>query len=400
MSRTAYFDCFSGCSGDMILGALLDAGLNPEVLQKGLSGLNISGYRVSADKVMRSSIAATKFNVIMEGHIHHHRSLSDILRIIDSSRLSKQVKNQSRTVFRRLGEAEAKVHNINIEEVHFHELGAVDTIVDIVGSLIALEEMQIEQVYSSPLPVGNGNVSTAHGILPVPAPATLQLLADSRALLNACTGTAASTGELVTPTGAALVTCLADFRRPAMTVDKVGYGAGSREFPDRPNVLRVWIGEEVSEDNSEETILLETNIDDMNPQIYGYLMEKLFAEKALDVWFTPVQMKKNRPGVMLTVLVPSGAEFKMTEIILRETSTLGVRVRQVSRHIAQREIIDFDSSLGRARIKVKRFSGEVLSVSPEYEDCRRIALERSLPFQEVYRIIESEARLHPGLENH
>jgi hypothetical protein len=395
MAKIAYFDCFSGASGDMILGALLDAGLELDALQKGLSGLAIGEYRLSAEKVKRAAITATKFNVTIDEHgHHHHRGLSDILKIIEGSRLSGAVKEKSGAIFRRLGEVEAKVHGIPLEEVHFHELGAVDTIIDIVGTIFAMDLLKIERFYASALPAGSGQITTAHGTMPSPAPATLQLLADAGAPVTAVA--AAPPGELVTPTGAVLLTSLASFARPAMKVEKVGYGAGSKDFPDWPNVLRLWLGE--TEEDGGELVLLETNIDDMNPQIYGYLMEKLLAEKAADVWFTPIQMKKNRPAVMLSVLGPASSEARLTEIIMRETSTLGVRARRVARHIAQREIIEFESSLGRVHAKVKRF-GDFLAVAPEYEDCRRIAQERGLPLQEVARIIEDEARQHLNTTN-
>lgn len=399
MTKIAFFDCFSGCSGDMILGALLDTGLELDALKKGLAELKIGGYQLSAEKVQRSSIAATKFNVVVDEHAHqHHRGLAEILEIINSGGLSPVVKEKSSAVFRRLGEAEARVHGISLEQVHFHELGAVDTIIDIVGTIYAFDLLKIGKSYSSPLPAGSGNISTAHGILPAPAPATLQLLAAAGVPLVSAPQSSPPPGELVTPTGAVLLTSLAQFRQPDMIVERVGYGAGSKEFKAWPNILRVWLGEEPTQDDGEGLVLLETNIDDMNPQIFGYLMEKLLAEKAADVWFTPIQMKKNRPAVMLSVLVPASLEAKFMEMIMRETSTLGIRSRQVSRHIARREIIEFESSLGRVRAKVKRSGVDAVDVSPEYEDCRRIALERDLPLQDVSRIIESEARQY--LINH
>jgi pyridinium-3,5-bisthiocarboxylic acid mononucleotide nickel chelatase len=393
MTKIAYFDCFSGCSGDMILGALLDAGLELETLKQGLAGLNLSGYQLSAEKVQRSSIAATKFNVIIDESVRQHqRGLAEILDIIVSSRLSVKVKEKSSAIFRRLGKVESQVHGIPLEEVHFHELGAVDTIIDVIGAIYALETLKIEKFYSSALPVGSGSISTAHGILPVPAPATLQLLASARVPLVSASGPSFPPVELVTPTGAVLLTSLASFQRPDMVVERVGYGAGSKEFTTWPNVLRLWLGEENDEDDNEQMVLLETNIDDMNPQVFGYLMEKLLTEKAADVWFTPIQMKKNRPAIMLSVLGPASLEDKFTGIIMRETPTLGIRSKRVSRHLAQRESLEFDSSLGHVRTKVKRFSTSAQDVSPEYEDCRRIALEHHLPIREVFRIIESEAR--------
>jgi len=401
MAKVAYFDCFSGASGDMIIGSLLDAGLDFEVLKKGLAGLDFHGYELTAEKVLRSSITATKFNVVLveEEHepshesLHHHRGLSEILNIINTGNIPDNVKLKSSEIFRKLGQVESGIHGVPLEEVHFHELGAVDTIIDIVGTVFALETLKIERVYSSPLAVGSGTVKTAHGILPVPAPATLQILANAGAPIINAPPSENPPGELLTPTGAVLITYLASgFRQPKLKLEKVGYGAGNKQFSTWPNVVRIWIGEEDDAANDDGLVLLETNIDDMNPQIYGYLMEKLFAEKAADVWFTPIQMKKNRPAIMLSVLAPSTLEGKLSEIIMKETSTLGIRSRAVSRHMAQREIIEFDSSLGRAHAKIKRFGQDILAVSPEYDDCRRLALEHNLPLHEVSRIVEIEAR--------
>ena len=401
MAKVVYFDCFSGASGDMIIGALLDAGLDFEALKKSLAGLNFHGYQLTAEKVLRSSITATKFNVVLdeEDHehhqesSHHHRGLNEILEIINAGNIPDSVKTKSSEIFRKLGEVEAGIHGVPLEEVHFHELGAVDTIIDIVGTVFALNAMNIERIYSSPLAVGSGTVKTAHGVLPVPAPATLKILADAGAPIIDSLPSTNPPGELLTPTGAVLITSLASgFKRPNMMVEKVGYGAGDKQFPTWPNVVRIWIGDETQGTNDDGLVLLETNIDDMNPQIYGFLMERLFAEKAADVWFTPIQMKKNRPAVMLSVLAPSSLEAKISEIIMTETSTLGIRSRNVARHMAHREIIEFNSSLGRAKVKIKQFGQNLLAISPEYDDCRRLALEHNLPLHEVSRIVEIEAR--------
>jgi len=391
MAKIAYFDCFSGCSGDMVLGALIDAGLPLGMLKKGLGSLAVQGYQLSAKKVKRSTITATKLTVIMnETEAQPVRSLEDILKLIKASKLPEKVKNTASAIFQRLGEAESKIHGVPVEKVHFHEIGAVDSIVDIVGAAFGLDALNIECFYSSPLTLGSGTISTAHGILPVPAPATLRLIAMANAPI--ADSPKQPQAELVTPTGAAIVTTLASFGRPGMTIEKVGYGAGARDFEAWPNVMRIWIGEEIEPAGSEGLVLLETNIDDMSPEIYGYLMERLFAMQAVDVWFTPIQMKKNRPAVMLSVLAPRHAEVDLTQTIMRETSTLGIRVSPVFRHISEREMIEFDSTVGYTKAKVKRFMGNILSVHPEYEECRRIALERNISLQEVYRIVEAEAR--------
>ncbi len=383
----------------MILGALLDAGLELDALKKGLSSLDVGGYQISAEKVQRASITATKFNVVVDEHAHHRRGLSDILKIIHTSRLSDNVKEKSSAMFQRLGEVEAKIHGLPLNEVHFHELGAIDTIIDIVGTIFAMELLNIGHIYASALPAGSGYVSTAHGMLPVPAPATLDLLAAAGAPVIFTSGSTGPPGELITPTGAVLVTSLANFTRPEMKIERVGYGAGSKDFKNWPNILRIWLGEEVESEDAGELTLLETNIDDMNPQIFGYLMEKLLAEKAADVWFTPIQMKKNRPAVMLSVLGPVSSEARLTEIIMRETSTLGIRARRVARHIAYREIIEFDSCLGHARAKVKRFGNDFIDISLEYDDCRRVAIERNMPLHEVSKMIETEARRYLAAHN-
>lgn len=393
MAKVAYFDCFSGCSGDMVLGALIDAGLPLDILEKGLSSLAIHGYKLSAEQVKRSTITATKFTVVMnETKAQPERSLKDIVMLIEASKLPEKVKNTASAIFQRLGEVESRIHDVPLEKVCFHEIGAVDSIIDIVGVAFGLDALKIERFYSSPLPLGRGSISTAHGILPVPAPATLRLIAMSNAPIGDFPKQSQPQGELVTPTGAAIVTTLANFGRPGMTVEKVGYGAGTKDFKAWPNVMRIWIGEEIEPVGSEDLVLLETNIDDMSPEIYGYLMERLFTMQAIDVWFTPIQMKKNRPAVMLSVLALRHAESDLTQTIMRETSTLGIRVSPTFRHIAEREVIEFDSTIGHTKVKVKRFMGNILSIHPEYEECRRMALERNIPLQEVYRIIETEAR--------
>jgi hypothetical protein len=326
--------------------------------------------------------------------------LSEILNIINTGKITDSVKTKSSEIFRKLGMVEAGIHGVPLEEVHFHELGAIDTIVDIVGTVFALETLKIEKVFSSPLAVGSGTVKTAHGVLPVPAPATLQILADAGVPIVNAPPSDNPPGELLTPTGAVLITSFAKgYQQPNMKVAKTGYGAGNKQFATWPNVVRVWLGEETAGVSDDGLVLLETNIDDMNPQIYGYLMEKLFTEKAADVWFTPIQMKKNRPAIMLSVLAPAALETKLTEIIMRETSTLGIRSRPVSRHMAQREIIEIDSSLGRAKAKIKRFGQDIIAVSPEYDDCRRLALEHNLPLHEVSRVVEIEARRYLNEHN-
>jgi uncharacterized protein (TIGR00299 family) protein len=388
VTRIAYLDCYSGISGDMLLGALLDAGLSIDALRAELALIGVAGWTLRSERVTRAGIAATKAQVDLAESPQPHRRLPDILALIERSTLTAGDKQRATTVFERLADAEARVHGAEREAIDFHEVGALDAIVDIVGSVVGLRLLGIERLYCSPLPAGGGTARSEHGALPVPAPATIELMAMADAPLAASTGDRPI--EMVTPTGAALVTTLATFERPAMHVSAVGYGAGGRDPEGWPNALRVWIGEAI-ELASPAMLLIETNIDDMNPEIYGYVQERLFAAGAADVWLQPIQMKKNRPGVMLSVLCSAEREDAIAGVLLRETSTLGVRVSTVSRHEAQRESLEFESSLGPAAVKVKRLPGEPPRVAPEYEACRRIAEARGMPLADVYRIVEREA---------
>jgi uncharacterized protein (TIGR00299 family) protein len=385
MTTIAYLDCFSGISGDMLLGALIDAGVAPDALRAELAKLSLSGYQLDVAKTQRAGLAATSVTVVLEEAKQPHRRLADILSLIERSALSGEDKERGAQVFRRLAQAEARVHGTEPEAVEFHEVGAVDAIVDVLGAVAGLRLLGVERLYCSPLPVGGGTARGAHGELPVPAPATLALLADAGAPLAA--GPDAEI-ELVTPTGAAIVTALARFERPAMAVRAVGYGAGARDLEGRPNVLRLWLGEALARPAT--MLLIETNIDDMSAELFGYAQERLFAAGAADVWFVPIQMKKNRPGVLLSALCPVERESAVVEVLLRETSTLGVRVREISRHEAARETFEFESSLGPATVKVKQLPG-LTTVAPEYEACARLARERGLPLLEVYRIVQREA---------
>ena len=387
MTTIAYLDCFSGISGDMLLGALVDAGLPLDQLRVELGKLGLRGYQIEVEKTQRGGLAATKVTVSLEEAAQTHRRLPDIAALIESSALAASDQQRTVAVFRRLAEAEASVHGVEPDEIEFHEVGAVDAIVDIAGAVIGLRLLGIEQLYCSPLPAGGGWATTSHGRLPVPAPATLALLAKAGAPLSAGPDIEM---ELVTPTGAAIVATLARFERPAMAVRSVGYGAGSRQLDDRPNALRIWLGEAPHE-HAGKMVLIETNIDDMTPELLGYAQERLFAAGAVDVWFTAIQMKKNRPGVLVSVICAIEHEAAMTDVLLRETSTLGVRVRPIARHEAQRETFEFESSLGPAAVKVKRLTGRAPVASPEYEVCAKIARERGLPLMDVYRMVQAEA---------
>jgi uncharacterized protein (TIGR00299 family) protein len=393
MNKAVYFDLFAGCSGDMILGGLLDAGLPLEQLADALAALPLAGYRIKQRQVKRGAMAATLAQVVIESTSpEHDRSFGEITKLISVSHLPASIKTQAGAVFRNLGEAEAKIHDVALEKVHFHEVGAVDSIVDIVGALIGFELLGVTHFYSSPFPVAGGSVVCRHGTLPLPAPAALSLLAARSAPVVKPSIPGMEGHELVTPTGAAIVASLAKFERPSMNLERIGHGAGGRNPAEYPNVLRLWIGELAETEQHGGMVLLETNIDDMNPQLYDYVMDKLFKQGALDVWITPIQMKKNRPAVMLSVLSPCDLEGAMAETIIRETTTLGIRVRPVFRHIADRESRAVNSIYGRVNVKIKLLKGSVISISPEYEDCRRIAAEKDTPLKEVYRRIEAEAR--------
>jgi uncharacterized protein (TIGR00299 family) protein len=393
VARIAYLDCFSGVSGDMLLGALMHAGASLEEMRAELARVPLTGYRLEAKRVTKAGIAAMQAEVRVRERQEPRpdgrpsgRTLADVTALIDASSLPAADRDKGRAVFHRLAEAEAAVHGETVETVHLHDVGAVDAIVDVMGAVVGLRLLGVEELYCSPLPLGAGEVSGPHGSLPVPAPATLELLARTNAPTRAGGG---AEGELVTPTGAAIVTTLARFERPEMTLERVGYGAGSRDLPDRPNVLRLWLGEGVAT-ATRPMLLIETNIDDMTGEMLGYVLEKLLAQGAADAWLTPVQMKKNRPGVVLSVICREPEEEALARLLLRETSTLGVRVRPVHRWEAEREVLEFESSLGLAAVKVKRLPGEPPRVAPEYEACKRLAEASGLPLAEVYRIVQAE----------
>ncbi len=377
--RIAYFDCFSGISGDMAVGALVDAGANLDDLTSELHKLDLQGYHLEAAKIVKRGIAATDITIKLQEGRKTERRFADIRGLIESSGLSARVKAGSVAVFRRLGEAEAKIHDRDIEEIHFHEVGAVDAIVDIVGVCICLDLLGIERAHASPIPTFHGSVETAHGVLPLPAPATIELLkgAPWRDL--------GIEGEIVTPTGAAILAELAAsyVAMPAMRVESIGYGAGKKDF-GIPNVLRVMVGEAVEEPGEvEEVAVLETNIDDMSPQVYDVLMDRLFAAGALDVYLTPIQMKKNRPAVLVSVMCAPDDAGGMSDILLEETSTIGIRIDRRSRTCLAREFVRVETRFGPVRVKVARKGGEVVNAQPEYDDCRAAAEQHSVPVKLV-----------------
>lgn len=390
--RIAYFDCFSGASGDMILGALLDAGLGLDRLTGDLAKLHLSHYDIQAKEVTRKGLGGTRAVVQVDDdhHRYHHRHFTDIEAIIERSDLIDDVKRQSIAIFRRLAEAEAKAHRTSIEAIHFHEVGAMDAIIDVVGAVAGLAALGIEKVVCSPLHVGTGTVQCAHGTLPVPAPATAELI---RGAPSYSTGV---TGELLTPTGAAILTTLSsDFGpMPAMTLERIGYGAGALETVI-PNLLRVLIGESKADREAferEQIAVLQTNIDDMNPQLYEYLMERLFEMGAFDVFTSAVQMKKNRPGSLVTITCQPHQVDRFAGFLLRETTSIGLRWRVENRIKAYRAIREVQTPFGVIRCKVAEVGGKIVNVSPEYEDCKRAALEHHRPLKVVMEDVSSVLR--------
>lgn len=364
------------------MGALFDLGVSPGKIRKALKTLDLNGYKLQTSKVQRGLIAGTKANVKIEkvSHSHHRaRKYSDIKKLLANSGLSSISKKNAMEVFRRIALVEAAVHKTTIEKIHFHEVGAVDSIVDIVGGVVAIESLKLDRIYSSPLNVGEGFVECAHGYLPVPAPATLKLLK------GIPTFSSGIERELTTPTGAAMIGFYADQfgSLPAMTIIDDGYGAGDHIIPTMPNMLRVILGA-VDEESDEELVLIETNIDDMNPELYEAAMDSLFKAGALDVYLSPIIMKKSRPASKVSVLSTERSRHIMTQVLLQETSSFGVRYYKVGRTILEREIKTVKTSYGLIKIKIGKFNGRTLQASPEYEDCKKISKTKKVPVRNIY----------------
>jgi hypothetical protein len=390
--KVVYFDCPSGASGDMILGALIDAGVPLPTLRAELAKLGLPGFTLETREVRRGAFRATKADVVLDAQVrHHHRQLRDILAILGASQLPPTVIAGAARIFSRLAEAEARVHGTGIEEVHFHDVGAVDAIVDVTGAVIALHLLGVENVHVSALPLGGGFVDGPHGRMPVPGPGAAELL---RGFPVVDTGVRS---ELVTPTGAAILTTLAASgagRMPAMTVDRIGYGAGTKDLPGTPNVLRCFVGDTSDAGATETVAQLETTIDDMNPQLYEPLMDRLFEAGALDVFLTPVVMKRSRPGTVLTALCPKDKVPDLSRVLFEESSTIGVRWTEVSRTRLDREVVTIVTDYGPLPFKVSRLSGRVVTITPEFADVVRLAQAKSLPVREVLSQAHAAARRH------
>lgn len=398
--RTLYFDCFAGASGNMILGALIDAGVDSRELEDKLRGLAIADFQLVVNRVDRSGIASTHVEVKVP-HEHTHRHLHNIEKIIDDANLPETVKSRAKTIFGRLAEAEAAVHGIDVEKVHFHEVGAMDAIVDIVGACIGFEMLGIERFACSKIHLGSGFVNMAHGKFPVPPPAVSKLLS------NVPIYSTEIEGELTTPTGAAIISTVCDSYGviPEMAVEHTGYGAGTREYEKFPNALRIMIGESTPQRrrdaefldtfdsnaethtlvraNSERLLSIETNLDDISPQVLGFVMERAFKLGALDCWFTPIQMKKNRPATKLSVLCSPELRESISEMLFGETTTLGLRVNAIERQCLEREIVSVETEFGTIDVKLGLLNGKIINAMPEYDQVRAIALEKNVPFQKV-----------------
>ncbi len=382
--KTLYFDCFAGASGDMILGATVAAGVEPGYLREQLSLLPVSGFDVNFETVNRSGLSAT-YARVETAHEHKHRHLSDIKQIIEASGLKEAVKQRAVQIFTRLAEAEARVHNEPVDHVHFHEVGALDAIVDVVGAAICFDALRIDRFICSPIHVGSGMVKMAHGQFPIPPPAVTELLKGVPFYATEIKG------ELLTPTGAAIITsvCSEYGPIPRMIADLSGYGAGTREYPDFPNVLRVLIGETEDAGATDERLwMIETNLDDASPQIVGHVMDRVLESGALDCFFTPVQMKKNRPGVLLSVLCNAGDKETVMKLLFTETTTLGIRSYEVTRRALQRSTVRVETPYGPIDVKVAHLDGRVVNEMPEFEQCRLAAAKTGVPL----KVVEEAAR--------
>lgn len=388
--KIAYLDCFSGISGDMLLGALLDLGLPRKLLKQQLEDLPLGAYKIKILSRERMQITGCQVEVSLPQKKHHHRNFAEIERIITKSHLSKRVKELSIKVFQKLARVESKIHQKKISQIHFHEVGAIDSIIDIVGTAIGIDYLKLDEVYASPVPLGSGFTTCQHGVIPLPAPATIELLKG----VPVC-GTPLKT-ELVTPTGAALLTSLTRQYgpMPPMKITKTGYGVGSTQLKDRPNVLRLVLGERTNSPEADQVVILEANIDDMIPEIYDYLMERLLEKGALDVSFSPIQMKKNRPGVLVRVICHPEKKHELITIIFQESTSAGIRYYQAHRIKLLRVFKKITTPYGTLSIKVfKGIEGEYYA-SPEFEECKKIAKKHGIPLKKVYQEL---AKLLPPL---
>ncbi len=382
----AYFDCISGISGDMILSAFIDMEMDMNYLNGELKKLSIGNFSLNVKKIKRNGISATQLTVVANEE-KHHRNYNNIAEIIDKASINEKIKELSKKIFYRLALAEGKVHNKPVEEVHFHEVGAIDSIIDIIGSVICIDYFGIEKIFSSPIKLGSGLVRSEHGLIPVPAPATIELVKGYPVIKTDIQT------ELTTPTGAVILTTLSDgvYDNLKFIPKACGYGAGSKEIDEIPNILRILIGKEKSKFEHDEVLIIETNIDDLNSEVYPYVIDKLFNNGALDIYITPVIMKKGRPGNILSVLCEKKQLENISEIIFRETTTIGLRISEVRRLKLKREIIEFDTQFGKVKAKKVFIDGKE-KIVPEYEECKRIAKKNNIPLNDVYNLISLQKK--------
>ena len=388
--KILYFDCFSGVSGNMILGAMVDAGIDIKALKKELKKLDLHSYSLKVSKVKRKGIKGTKVDVIVDKKKHlHHTHYKDIKRLIERSKLPEKIKEDSLSIFKNIAEAEAKIHRTSVDNVHFHEVGAVDSIVDVVGASICISLLNSDITLSSPINTGKGMVKTEHGLLPVPAPATTEMLKGFPSYSSDIEF------ELATPTGVGIITAMAKASNtiPVMKTNVIGYGAGSKDFSDSPNLLRIMIGEGYSPSEQDSITVIESNIDDMNPQFYDHIMNRIFDAGALDVFLTPIIMKKNRPAVKITLLSDNDNVNKLADILLKETTSFGLRMYKTERIKLEKEIKTVKTEYGSTKVKIGKKNGKIINIAPEYEDCKRIANERGISIREVYEKVKSATRI-------
>ena len=387
--KTALFDIFTGIAGDMTIAALIDAGADFDYMKSELDKLGVQGYELALSEKTRNHIVAKKFDVIIRHKPHLHTHLADIYKLIDDSTLSDFVKTNSKRIFETIGIAEAKIHNIPLEKIHFHEIGAIDSIVDIIGTCICIENLGIQKIYTTPVRLGKGMIKTQHGVMPNPAPATLEIVKDYPVEFTDIDF------ELTTPTGAAIVKTLSsgiyrnDFPKN-VKIENIGFGSGTFDIPELPNLFRVMIASVEEPFRAEPLLLVETNIDDMNPQVYPYVMDKLFATGVNDVYYQQIVMKKGRPGILLSVLLEKNKLNEVLDILYSETTTLGVRIFETGRHKLEREIQETVTSLGKVRIKAVRGTGNTVRYYPEFEECKRLAIELNKPVLEIQRYLLNE----------
>ena len=400
MAKVAYIQSIGGASGDMLLGALVDLGLPLEILVRELAKLDLSGYEVTASVDHRQEMRGTKLTVEVLDPVR--RTPKELMEVVTNTSLSDSVKGRVKLVLDALWRAESRVHGLPAEALELEELGTVDTLVDVVGFSIGMDHLEVDKIYAAPLVLGASEPPRWPGGYSNPAPATLELVAQAGALVVGERSIYKGAGELTTPTGAAIITALAEFRQPEMSIEGIGVGLGSKNPENFANVTRVWLGAVADQPVARQQgqiVLLETNLDDATGQVLGHAQDRLFAIGALDVWSVPVQMKKSRPGIILSALVPQELEAAAVDVILRETPTLGVRSRPIQRYVAERQSMTMETDMGPVGVKVKFLEGVVVGVAPEYEDCRQLALEMGTPFQEVYQrvLIEARARFIPEI---